>query len=75
MQKLILYKRKEESIRKGRIDANKKIIDFVYLRQDFNENLLKEFENMQNKYVLSDDYKIDIRGVRETLQQIISKII
>ena len=63
------------SIRKGGIDANKKIIDFVYLRQDFNENLLKEFENMQNKYVLSDDYKIDIREVRETLQQIISKII
>ena len=72
MEQLISYKRQEESIRKGGIDANIKIKDFTYLKQDFNEDLLKEFDNMQNKYVLNDKYKIEISEVKNTLNEIIN---
>ena len=72
LEKLISYKRQEESIRKGGIDADIKIKDFTYLKQDFNEDLLKEFENMQNKYVLNDKYKIEISEVKNTLNEIIN---
>lgn len=72
LEKLISYKRQEESIRKGGIDADLKIKDFTYLKQDFNEELLKEFENMQNKYVLNDKYKIEISEVKITLNEMIN---
>ena len=72
LEKLILYKRQEESIRKGGIDINLKIKDFTYLKQDFNEDLLKEFRNMQNKYVINDKYKIDMTKVRNTLNEILN---
>ena len=72
LEKLISYKRQEESIRKGGIDANIKIKDFTYLKQDFNEEVLKEFENMQNKYVLNDKYKINIGKVNNILNEIIN---
>ena len=72
LKQLISYKRQEESIRKGGIDANIKIKDFTYLKQDFNENLLKEFDNMQNKYVLNNKYKIEISEVKNTLNEIIN---
>lgn len=72
LEKLNSYKRQEESIRKGGIDADLKIKDFTYLKQDFNEDLLKEFENMQNKYVLNDKYKIKISEVKNTLNEIIN---
>ena len=39
LEKLISYKRQEESIRKGGIDADLKIKDITYLKQDFNEEL------------------------------------
>ena len=67
LNKLISYKRQEENIRKGGIDANTGIKDFTYLKQNFNEDLLKEFENMQNKYVLNDKYKVDMEEVRSVL--------
>ena len=72
LEQLISYKRQEESIRKGGIDANIKIKDFTYLKQDFNEDLLKEFDNMQNKYVLNNKYKIEISEVKNTLNKIIN---
>ena len=51
LEKLISYKRQEESIRKGGIGANIKIKDFTYLKQQFSEELLQEFENMQNNFI------------------------
>ena len=71
LEKLISYKRQEESIRKGGIGANIKIKDFTYLKQQFSEELLQEFENMQNKYVLNDKYKIEIIKVKNTLNEFI----
>ena len=41
------------------------------MKQEFNEYLLKEFENMQNKYVLNDKYKIEISEVKNILNEII----
>ena len=71
LDKLISYKRQEESIRKGGIGANIKIKDFTYLKQQFSEELLQAFENMQNKYVLNDKYKIEIIKVKNTLNEFI----
>lgn len=70
VKKLVDYKRKEEMVRKGGIDANLKIKDFTYFKQDFSEELLKEFENMQNKYVLNSKYKLGIEEVKDTLKEI-----
>jgi hypothetical protein len=72
LEKLISYKRKEERIRKGGIDSNIKIKDFTYLKLNFNEDLLKELESMQSKYVLNNKYKIDISNVKNTLNEIIN---
>ena len=72
LEKLISYKRQEEMIRIGGIDPNLKIKDFSYLKQNFNDNLLKEFENMQNKYVLNDKYKLNISDVKNTLNKIVN---
>lgn len=72
VKKLVEYKRKEEIARKGGIDSNLKITDFTYLKQEFNEKLLKEFENMQNKYVLNSKYKLSVEELKNTLDEIIN---
>ena len=74
MQKLIEYKRQEEKVRIGGIDENTPIKDFNYFKLEFNDELIKEFENMQNKYVLNDKYKININEVKEILKQIYNRI-
>ena len=70
LKKLISYKRQEESIRKGGIDANTKIKDFNYFKLDFSNELVQEFENMQYKYVLGDKYKISIDEVTKRVSEI-----
>ena len=70
LEKLISYKRQEESIRKGGIDANTKIKDFNYFKLDFSNELVQEFENMQYKYVLDDKYKIMIDEVKKRVSKI-----
>ena len=59
-------------LEKGELEANLKIKDFTYLKQEFNEDLLKEFEDMQNKYVLNDRYKIGLNEVKDALNKIIN---
>lgn len=70
VKRLVEYKRKEEIVRKGGIDPNLKMTDFTYFKQEFNDELLKEFENMQNKYVLNSKYKLSIEEVKNTLSEI-----
>jgi len=72
LEKLISYKRKEEINRIGGIDPNLKIKEFSYLKQNFNDSLLKEFENMQNKYLLNDNFKLNINDVKDALNKIIT---
>lgn len=71
VKRLVEYKRQEELVRKGGIDSKTKIVDFSYFKQEFNDELLKEFDNMQNKYVLNEKYKIDIEEVKKTLNEIV----
>lgn len=70
LKKLIKYKREEESARIGGIDTDTKIKDFNYFKLDFSEELVQEFNNMQHKYVLNDEYKINIDEVKKRLSVI-----
>ena len=74
LSKLIEYKRQEEKVRIGGIDENTPIKDFTYFKLDFSNELIKEFQNMQNKYVLNDKYKITIDEVTNILTDIYNKI-
>ena len=47
-----------------------KIKDFTYFKQEFNDTLLKELDNMQNKYVLNQKHKISIQELKNTLNKI-----
>ena len=70
LNKLIDYKRQEEKIRIGGIDEKTAIKDFSYFKLEFSDSLIREFENMQNKYVLNDKYKFSIDQVKEILNKI-----
>lgn len=74
LNKLIKYKRQEEKARIGGIDENTQIKNFNYLKLNFSYNLIKEFENMQNKYVLNDKYKVSIDEVKYILKQLYNKL-
>lgn len=68
--KLIEYKRNEEQARIGGIDENKKIIDFEYMKLNFDDNLVKAFEKMQRIYVLDDESKLTIWQVKENIKKL-----
>ncbi|MFQ9822173.1 MAG: nucleotidyl transferase AbiEii/AbiGii toxin family protein [Clostridia bacterium] len=70
LNKLIDYKRQEEKVRIGGIDEKTAIKDFSYFKLEFSDSLIREFENMQNKYVLNDKYKFSIEQVKEILNKI-----
>lgn len=70
LNKLIQYKRQEEKVRIGGIDEKTAIKDFNYFKLEFRDALIKEFENMQNKYVLNDKYKFSIDQVKKVLKEI-----
>ena len=74
LSNLIKYKRQEEKVRIGGIDENTKIKDFNYFKLEFSDGLIKEFENMQNKYVLNNKYKLSIDKVKNILKDIYNKI-
>ena len=74
LSKLIEYKRQEEKVRIGGIYENTEIKDFNYFKLEFSDELIKEFENMQNKYVLNDKYKVSIDEVKNILKQIYNKV-
>lgn len=74
LSKLIEYKRQEEKVRIGGIDENTKIKNFNYFKLEFSDGLIKEFENMQNKYVLNDKYKVSMNEVKNILKEIYNKV-
>jgi len=75
LEKLIAYKRQEESVRIGGIDSNTKIKDFNYFKLDFNDELIQEFNNMQYKYLLDDKYRISIDEVKKRLEKIYEELV
>ncbi len=70
LNKLIDYKRQEEKVRIGGIDEKTEIKNFNYFKLDFDDSLIKEFEKMQDKYVLNDKYKFSIDQVKKVLKEI-----
>ncbi len=74
MEKLISFKRQEEKIRIGGIDANTKIKNFSYFKLNFNDDLINEFNNMQYKYVLNDKYKVTIDYAKDVISEIYTHI-
>lgn len=74
LSKLIEYKRQEEKVRIGGIDENTAIRDFNYFKLQFNEDLIKEVERMQSKYVLGTQYKVSIDEVKNILKEIHNKL-
>ena len=71
IEKMILNKRQEVNYRIGGIDSNLKIKYFNYFKLIYNENLIQEFKNMQQKYVLNDKYKRTINEVKKDYQKYI----
>ena len=69
---LVAYKRQEEMSRIGGIPSNLEIKDFSYFKFDYSNELLLEFNSMQNKYLLNEKYKITIDYVKERLSMIIN---
>ena len=74
LNKLVQYKRQEEKFRIGGIDENTQIKDFNYFKLNFSDDLIREFEKMQSKYVLDNKYRISITDVKEILRQIYNKM-
>lgn len=70
----IEYKRQEEKVRIGGIEENKDILDFDYFKLDFNDEMLESLKNMQDKYVLNEQYKISINEIKEVLNNIYNRI-
>lgn len=70
--KLINYKRKEEELRIGGISNTKEIIDFDYMKLNFNDDMIKAFNKMQNIYVLDEKSIITIDEVENTIKMLIN---
>ncbi len=75
LDELLKYKRLEEKVRIGGIDENIQIKDFNYFKLNFSNELIKEFENMQSKYVLNEKYKVKMNTVKDILNQLYDRII
>ena len=70
---LINYKRDEEKNRYGGIDENLKIMDFEFFKNIeffYTDKFQKSLELIHNVYVFSDDDKINIFDVIQTLQKL-----
>lgn len=66
--RLVGFKREEEKYRSGGVDDKTKIKDFSYLKCDFNDKFTESFQNMQDKYIIDEKYKIDFDTINKTLQ-------
>lgn len=68
LNKLISYKRKEEKSRIGGISEEKNVIDFDYMKLDFNDDLINAFNKMQRIYVMDNESIITIDDVKNTVK-------
>lgn len=69
-EKLVKYKREEEQSRIGGIDDKTKISQFSYFKMDFDEELIKAFESMQDKYILNKEYMVSIGEAKKVLKEL-----
>ncbi|MGN1298277.1 MAG: nucleotidyl transferase AbiEii/AbiGii toxin family protein [Clostridia bacterium] len=70
LKRLVRYKREEEKIRTDGVSNNIKIKDFSYLNCNFDDKFIEKFNNMQDKYIINEKYKIDMNQIKNTLQSI-----
>ena len=73
IKRLVGYKREEEKIRTDGLKEDIKIKDFSYLKCIFNDEFLDKFKNMQDKYIISEKYKISMDQIKNALQIIMEK--
>ena len=73
-EKIVEYKREEEIYRKGGVDKNIQFKDFGYFNTEYNENILKAFKLMQDKYIFKDEYRITIDEVKNILKEIYNRM-
>ena len=73
--KIVEYKREEEIYRKSGVDKNIQIKNFSYFNTEYDEELLKAFKLMQDKYIFKDEYRITIEEAKKVLKEIKDKII
>lgn len=71
LNKLINYKRKEETLRVGGISGEKEIKNFDYMKLDFDNKLINAFNKMQKIYVLDDESIITIEDVKKTIKKLL----
>lgn len=71
---IVGYKRKEEIQRYGGVEENLAIKDFGYFNMEFDEQFLKDFSYMQDKYIFMSEYKIRVDEVKRTLKKIQDKL-
>ena len=71
LNKLINYKRKEETLRVGGISGEKEIKNFDYMKLDFDNKLINSFNKMQKIYVLDDESIITIEDVKKTIKKLL----
>jgi len=71
---IVGYKRKEETFRYGGVDEKIAIKDFGYFNMEYNEEFLKDFNYMQDKYIYNSEYRISVDEVKEALNQIQRKV-
>ena len=74
-REIVSYKKQEEMIRIGGVDSQKKLSEFTYLDLNFNEEINRAFESMQNKYIYKEEYKQSIENVKESLRELRNRII
>ena len=74
-EKIVEYKREEEIYRKGGVNKNIQIKDFGYFNAEYNDDLLKAFKLMQDKYIFKDEYRITIEETQKALNEIRDKIV
>ena len=74
-KRIVQYNREEEIYRKGGVDKNIQIKDFGYFDTKFNDDMLKAFKLMQDKYIFKNEYRIIIEDTKKVLNEIRDRII
>ncbi len=72
LKKLVEYKRREEKSRLGGIEENKKIVDFEYMKLEFNNDLINAYNKMQKIYVLDDKSILTIEEVKDAIKNLLN---
>lgn len=70
LEKLINYKRQEEKVRIGGVEENLLLKDFTYLKCNFDSEFINIFDKIQEKYVISNEYKVDLENMINRLKKL-----